>query len=131
MAFNWSEYLAVARWLAANAGQAAVGGTQPSEEAMHRAAISRAYYGAFGSAMALLVSRREYTPQIDGTDHGLVAAHFRQHNSPTRKNIGQALTRLRDRRRRADYDASQFDTASMCHASITAAQDVIARLKTQ
>lgn len=49
MAFNWSEYLEVARKLAGIASM------PHSDEANYRAAISRAYYAAFCTAVDYLI----------------------------------------------------------------------------
>ena len=45
MPFNWREYLELARFLAGQAGPGF------SQEAAARAAISRAYYAAYGYAL--------------------------------------------------------------------------------
>ena len=128
MPFDWSEYLDLADWLARNAG---TDGLQVSAEAAQRSAASRAYYSAFQSSMALLVRRREYRPVGDGSDHGAVARAYQSHVAVARRQIGTWLDRLRDRRRRADYDSEMVNASAMATASVSDARNVLTYLQSQ
>ena len=125
MPFDWSEYLELADWITKNAADLR------SPEAAHRSAISRAYYCAFNSALALLVRKREYQPTGEGKDHGNVVRAYQQHAAPPRKQIGTWLGRLRDRRRRADYDAEIVDPGGAATASVRDARQVMTYLTAQ
>src|SRR6476660_3411905 len=114
MSFSWSEYLDVAEWLAQNAGTEQL--PLPSE-AVQRSAVSRAYYSAFQSALALLVQRGEYQPKGLASDHGDGVRCYRTHGAHPRRQIATWLERLRDRRRKADYEIQMADPAGAAKAS--------------
>jgi hypothetical protein len=94
MAFDWSEYLKLARWLATN--------TPPgvSEEAARRDAISRAYYAAFGHACQYAQDNLGFQPRNDPDDHGRLRAHLK---SKRRHATADSLDRLRGWRNDCDY----------------------------
>jgi uncharacterized protein (UPF0332 family) len=125
MPFDWSEYVGFAEWLVANAANL------PSPEAARRSAVSRAYYGAFQSALALLLRKKEYEATGDAKEHGNVQRAYQQHQNAPRRQIGTWLGRLRDRRNRADYEAEMDDPARVAQASVHDARQVLTYLKTQ
>jgi len=129
MAFGWGDFIDLAEWLAANAGTAQLAAYS---DAVYRTSISRGYYGAFQLAMALLVQKGEYTPTNQGEDHGAVIRSFQRHQGRPRQQIGAQLDRLRDRRRRADYDLISFqDPASAARASVQQAKEIRRALQFQ
>ena len=67
MAFEWREYLALARWLQAN--------TPPgmTDECARRAALGRAYYAAFKYAVEYATAYLGFVPRNNGDDHGRCA----------------------------------------------------------
>jgi len=71
MAFDWSEYLALARHLQ---GQES---SRFSQEAALRCSISRAYYAAFCHARNYARDRQGFVPTDRAQDHGLVRQHFK------------------------------------------------------
>jgi len=125
MRFDWSEYVELADWLVVN------GATLRSPEAAQRSAVSRAYYGAFHSALALLIRKDGYQPSGDAKDHGNVTRAYQHHHAAPRRQIGTWLDRLRDQRRRADYDAEIVDSAGVAVASVRNARQVLRYLGTQ
>jgi hypothetical protein len=96
MAFDWREYLALARWLQSN--------TPPgmTQEAAHRCAVTRAYFAAFGHALAHSSEYLEFDPRNAAEDHGRLRAHLR---SKRRQRTAECLDRLRAWRNCCDYDA--------------------------
>lgn len=129
MPFRWSEYLDLADWLSISAGNR----TTPAalEEAVLRSAISRAYYASFHASKALVVSRGEYQSTGLGTEHGEVIRVYQAHNAQPRKQIGTWLLRLRDRRRRADYDDAVVTTSVMAGAALADAHRILVHLAAQ
>jgi uncharacterized protein (UPF0332 family) len=122
--FDWSHYLRLADGLSQQ--PEAVG----PEEASYRAAISRAYYGAFCAA-------RNYARDHDGTvvtssvgDHLNIINHFRRSSEKSRKKIGIMLDTLRDRRNKADYSDVLAGVAGEAHVSVMEAQDIFKVLNT-
>lgn len=93
MAFNWREYLEIARWLQGN--------TIPgvSEEAAQRCAVSRAYYAAFCYARNYARDYMSFLPRYAAEDHGRLRAHLKI----KRWKTAQCLDRLRDWRNDCDY----------------------------
>ena len=104
MAFDWNEYIAVARYLSGDSGAVF------SEQAALRCAISRAYYAAFCHAKHYVHVYCGYVPLNDGTDHGNVVAKLREIR---RTATASKLTGLRQVRNACDYDdAIPFTSAS-------------------
>ncbi len=92
MSFDWSEYLRLAKDLAKKSGEAEL-----------RSAISRAYYAVFIKARNLLISRNVLVTR-SGMDHQLVPETLKARGKKKAKMVGLSLERLRDDRRRADYN---------------------------
>jgi len=102
MAFDWSEFLDVARSLAGEQVD------EPSEEAKSRAATSRAYYAAFCSA-------RNHLKNIDDVKvpatnaHQIVREKYKNASyDGERVKIGNQLNQLGTYRNHADYH-DQYD----------------------
>ena len=96
MSFPWSDYLTVAEALIQARN------TFAPAEARYRAAISRAYYAAYGATRNYARAYEGYIPVPAGRDHGLVAEHYLAGTSRTHHKIGQTLQRLLIERHRAD-----------------------------
>jgi hypothetical protein len=98
MAFDWREYLAVARLLVGQAGN----GCTP--EAGCRGAVSKAYYVAFNHARQYATSYLGVVPRTrpeDRTqDHGRLRAHLLRRR---RHRVSDALHTLRELRNACDY----------------------------
>jgi uncharacterized protein (UPF0332 family) len=97
MSFDWPDYLALARSLSGDAD------VTPSEEARLRSALSRAYYGVYGSARAV-AKLHGYTPQRFETSHQTLIRYFKESPDRARKSIGLNLERMQKNRERADYE---------------------------
>ena len=112
MAFEWTEFLTLAKELA-----------QRSDEAALRSAVSRAYYAAFGKARALLMA--EGVPLVsDATDHARVWEAFRSSSDDVRYYIGVDGMALRNNRNRADYDAEVTDIKARAQRAVRKAEDI-------
>jgi hypothetical protein len=94
MAFNWREYLDLARWLQTN--------TPPgmSDECARRCAVGKAYYAAFCYARNYARDYLNFSPRNDPDDHGRLRAHLKQKR---RSGTAQSLDRLRGWRNDCDY----------------------------
>jgi uncharacterized protein (UPF0332 family) len=104
--FDWKEYLAVAKRLLAEYE------TQPNKEANLRTAVSRAYYASFKTAEEFLLRKNEISPIDEDDDeeqrigsHWRVIRAFAYSRNRHRKQIGEALIRMRFDRESADYHA--------------------------
>ena len=97
MSFDWSQYLNVAKQLAGHAT------TPANQEARLRAAISRAYYGAFIKARNHLRDREGYLIPTTGEAHRYVSDQFDLSPDPVRQLLAEDLVKLRLYRRQADY----------------------------
>jgi hypothetical protein len=124
MSFPWSDYLTVAEALIQARNSFA------PAEARYRAAISRAYYAAYGTARNHAQEHAGYTPVPSGRDHGLVANHYLQGISRTHHQIGRTLRRLIDNRLQADYDNDiPADVRQLALASVQEARQVFGWLQ--
>lgn len=123
MSFDWTEFLTLAEAL-----KSAPDSPGPPEAAL-RSSVSRAYYAAFHYAMN--VAREEgFTPSGSGDDHKNVPRHFRRHKTNgTRRKIALELDRLRDNRRKADYEDTLSSRAEyLAHLTISMAKNVLNNL---
>src|SRR3954454_15525618 len=99
MSFRWSEYLDLARELARQSSS----GTLP--EAKSRAAISRAYYAAFGQARNHLRGRQPLLVfPTDAEIHRFVREQYQRSIEPMSRAVAANLDRLRAWRNLADYE---------------------------
>jgi uncharacterized protein (UPF0332 family) len=106
MSFDWSEYLKVAQELVEQAKHS----SPQHQEAQIRAAVSRAYYAAFGMARNHLryKDKEPYSPVNKNGErinvHRYVREKFQESNDPVRQEIGDNLERMCEQRNAADYD---------------------------
>ena len=122
MSFQWSEYLAVAQHLVQHSASSSYA------EACHRAAISRAYYAALLTARSLLSLQWGVEVPETAEIHTFIARWFLAEEGVEEQEIGALLDRLRNRRRRADYDDNVPNVGSLAARSLADAQTVIERL---
>lgn len=92
MAFDWAQYLGLAKALTGSAISSC------SEEAEWRASISRAYYAAFCTARDFL----GFTNHASNP-HKEVRETFKRDRDKTKKKIGNQLNQLHLSRIKADY----------------------------
>ncbi|OAN44304.1 hypothetical protein A6A03_17290 [Chloroflexus islandicus] len=77
MSFDWREYLALARGLAGDSD------ASYSAEAAQRAAMSRAYDGAFGFARDVAQAKEGFSPAGSADDHRRLREHFQRYGRIT------------------------------------------------
>ena len=121
MAFNWQEYLTLARHLQ--------GQTVPevTREGVVRALISRAYYAAFGHARNYARDWLGFVPRYSGEDHGRVREHLKRRR---RWAVGTFLEELRQSRNECDYldVLSEADLDRLVNDCLAAADYIIRAL---
>jgi len=118
MAFDWREYLNLARFLAQGRGSFA-------QEAAFRCATSRAYYAAFCQARNYARNRQGFSPAYDSSDHWRIRKHFRHQGMP---DIALKLDDVRQWRNTCDYDDIVPNVSRLCTSAITQAQEVFDKL---
>ena len=118
MSFAWVEYLAVAEALVRQRG------TLADAEACCRAAISRAYYAAFGAARNHARDVEGLVLTQTGDDHRQVLLHYRRAPDPVHQELGELLFRLRRHRTQADYADTVPDVVSRAYATCRRARRV-------
>jgi len=120
MSFDWTQYYQVARLLLGRAGSDA------TDEAKQRSAISRAYYAVFNLAL-------EYINVIEGEDaiprnrdvHYAVGEYFQNRRDRSSQEIGTHLSRLRQERNRADYRSDMRDLEKIANDCLSRANLVM------
>jgi len=97
-----------------------------SSEAELRSAVSRAYYGAFHEALALLHACGVWLPKTEQV-HVKVGYCLRDCGDPDTAMAGQQLDVLRSRRRIADYDLddNRFAASSAVRREILRARQIL------
>lgn len=120
MSFQWTEFLALARFLHT--------ATTPeiTREAALRSAVSRAYYAAYGHARNHAVAEL-FGAEGSADDHLALRLHF---DRTGRTDVGKLLAELRHSRNRADYDEILPRLEMIANESIGKADRIIRRLVT-
>jgi uncharacterized protein (UPF0332 family) len=131
MPTTWHDLIALADWLATNAGGESF---SVPVEAARRDSISRAYYSAFHAAQDLIVRRDNFQPPQTGSVHEEVLRAFRHPPAPSvpRQQIAVWLDRLRNQRVLADYRLTADVSADLVSAALRNARDIhqhVARLQ--
>ena len=93
MSFNWKDYVDLAEEL-----------LKREDEASHRSAVSRAYYGVFCIAR----NRLSMTYDKSRSVHWQVIKRLRESNNPKHKKLAKILSDLKRARERADYEEDSF-----------------------
>lgn len=121
MAFDWREYLELAKALRSSSG--------PSfpQEAAQRSAVSRAYYAAFCHARNYAERQLGFRRTGTGKDHGLLRRHLGQFG-PEWKEIADELRELHKWRKQCDYDDAVSNLSVILSEAISTAEDIISRL---
>lgn len=120
MAFDWRLYVELAR------SASATGGPAGAPEAVLRSALSRTYYGAFGTARNYARDWLGFRARNDADDHGRLRHHLK-----TKRRLGVAdrLDRLRQWRNACDYlDDVGFDLATTLAVALQEADFILASL---
>lgn len=123
MSFAWVEYLAVAEALVRQRG------TLADDEACCRAAISRAYYAAYGAARNHACDVEGLGLAQTGEDHRQVLQHYRQRVDAAHQELGELLFRLRRHRTQADYADTLLDAVPRAFAACRRARRVFTLLQ--
>jgi uncharacterized protein (UPF0332 family) len=120
VAFNWEDYLRLAKQLSQDS----------TDEAALRSAVSRAYYAVFCKARNMV--SRETGRNFTGTaeDHQEVWNTYRLKGG-TPRTIGDWGVQLRNSRNLVDYDNEVKNLSSVVQKSIEKAERILAHLKTQ
>lgn len=123
MAFNWQDYIQFSEELITNR----------NDEASMRSAISRAYYGAFGSIKSYCISefsissKENKGPEI----HQKIIERLKTSKNKLEFSTGNFLSNLRDDRNKADYDSTPTPAISkpLAFKALSNSKAVISNLK--
>ena len=119
MSFAWDDYLRVAEALVQQRA------TFAPEEACCRAAISRAYYAAYGAARNHARDGEGLVLAQTGDDHRRVLGHYRRATDAAHQEVGELLFRLRRHRTQADYADTIADAGPRAFAACRRARRVV------
>lgn len=122
MSFNWREYLELAKAFSGmpNSGY--------SEEALHRSAVSRAYYAAFCWCRNFAQQNLGFKATGTAEDHKLLREHLMKKGGKW-KNIASHLNKLRGWRNSCDYDDEVPGLSNMLKESIRLSTQIINKCK--
>jgi uncharacterized protein (UPF0332 family) len=96
MSFDWSSFAVLAQELVEQRG------TSRAAQACARTSISRSYYAVFGQARRLLEARG-HSPGTTNV-HEWVRRFYERSAEREERQVATHLSRLRDLRRKADYE---------------------------
>ena len=99
------------------------------EEACCRAAISRAYYAAYGAARNHARDVEGLVLSQTGDDHRQVLLHYRHAADVAHQELGELLFRLRRHRTQADYADTLLDVVPRAYAALRRARRVFTLLQ--
>jgi hypothetical protein len=115
MAFDWQEFLKLAKHLQASPPPGV------SEEAARRCAIGRAYYSVFGYTLRYAKDHLGYTSLESSDDHRELRKHLKSHGC---WKVADHLNDLRRWRNDCDYDEDVGDLVVMLGSAIDRAERV-------
>ncbi|RLA98419.1 MAG: hypothetical protein DRG83_14520 [Deltaproteobacteria bacterium] len=116
MAFDWREFLELAKDLVDRAG------TNYSAEAANRTAVSRAYYAAFCWARNYAESRLGFQRRSGVQDHERLRRYLTAQGKP---QMASRLNRLRGWRNDCDYDDQVPNISNRVKSALKTANKVI------
>ena len=97
MGFKWEKYLELAQYLYNNSEKF------PDKEACCRAAVSRAYYAAYGTVCVYIKNTDD--KNFDGGDcHQKIKQHLKNSGNRSKRTIANQLNMILQNRKKADYD---------------------------
>lgn len=114
MAFNWREYLDLAKCMAGK-------GISYTEDAALRCATSKAYFAAYCYARNYAIINLGFIPKNNYEDHARVKDHFKINEMVW---VARALTTLRDWRNSCDYDDDSSDLKTLSSNAVNIAQNI-------
>ncbi|MEK7396088.1 MAG: hypothetical protein AAB116_04030 [Candidatus Poribacteria bacterium] len=117
MAFKWSEYFDLAKFLYSNSSSFC----QITQEAAYRSAVSRAYYAAFCHSREYARSNYGFVPTGTGEDHRLVRDVFRRRGI---SEISDRLKALHQWRKMCDYDNKVNNIGTITQKAIKETMDI-------
>ncbi len=120
MAFDWKEFLGLARALANRTGSGY------SVEAAGRTAVSRAYYAAYCWARNYAMSQLGFQPTGKPKDHKRLREHLKYHGKP---QVASQLNMLRRWRIDCDYHDQVHNINTMVKSALEIADKVIQECK--
>lgn len=120
MAFDWREFLGLARALTGRTGWGY------SAQAADRTAVSRAYYAAFCWARSYAESRLGFRRTGKAQDHIGLRRHLVRQGKP---QVASHLNRLRGWRNNCDYDDQVTDIDNLAKTALKTADKVIEECK--
>jgi hypothetical protein len=109
MSFSWEAYLTLAEVLVRERAALA------DEEACCRAAISRAYYAAYGATRNYARNREGLVLRQSGQDHHTVLHHYQSSTSSAHRQIGRTF---------ADYEDHLIRPVALAMASLQQARQI-------
>jgi uncharacterized protein (UPF0332 family) len=121
--FDWLDYLTLARALVAHDQPAGA-----SAESRLRCAASRAYYAVLNRAAGHLRDVGEDLPK-DASYHDAVIDHFRECREHEWRRVGDWLEKLRENRRKADYEEQEGNWSKKAEKSLVLSHQAIQALE--
>jgi uncharacterized protein (UPF0332 family) len=88
-----------------------------ANSASYRTAVSRAYYGAFHLARAML-DEIGYRCQVRDNEHLFAQRHFANCQQHEAREVGGSLANLHESRKEADYDFNKPRTAAISYCFV-------------
>lgn len=119
MSFDWKEYLLLAQKI--YRGREDLG----HEEAIHRCAVSRAYYSAFCGSRNFARDHLQYVPSNSSQDQITIRDCFRHKG---RNDVASKLYELLKWRRQCDYDDDVPNIANLSNSAIARAYEIFNHL---
>jgi L-rhamnose isomerase len=120
MAFNWEDYLDLAKDLAKRANQS------NKTEALLRSAISRSYCAAFLLSRNYLRDKLKDNNIPSGSDvHSYIRDAFANNGNPILNSIARNLNQLRTQHNLADYNDTYFDLRIKAPLAVLLAEAII------
>lgn len=119
MPFDWGDFVRLAEELRSRQWQDSL------KEALLRSAVSRAYYGAFGTACEYAETYLGFPRSHTGRDHRALIDFLRRQSEEPIAQLSMELDQLRKWRNQCDYDREVPALEVMVQNAIDSAKYII------
>ncbi|MCX7765013.1 MAG: hypothetical protein N2253_09010 [Bacteroidia bacterium] len=120
MPFDWRDFVELAEQLRTGKWQ------ENLKEAVFRSAVSRAYYGAFGTARKHAERYLGFVKSCSSQDHKVLREFFKKR--PETAPLSTELDRLRQWRNQCDYDSEVAELEVLVQNAIASAKHIISQV---
>lgn len=123
MPFDWGDFVQLAEELCTYPFHEGL------KEAVSRCVVSRAYYGAFGTACGYAETYLGFPRSNTSEDHTALRDFLKKQPESRIKQLGTKLDRLRQWRNQCDYDSEISNLNTMVQNALASAKAIVNQIR--